>query len=274
VSAASARVVKFGGSIIGSGARIAEAARTVARTPAGFTVVVASAPGDLTDRTLDVLTESALPTEGIDAARVLARAEHLGAELMASALRARHVPARVLLPGDSDWPVVLTAPGSNASVDLPATRARFLRLRSRSPDGAVWVLPGFVGVDANGQLGTLPRGGGDTTAVIAAVSLDARVVFLVKDVAGVLEADPRVDPTARTIPELSREHMERMARAGAGVVALDALRYLPPGLDLHVVGLGAPLDGSTGTVVRAGPAARSRGSSDTVTARAPVPRAA
>src|SRR5208282_2219299 len=116
--------------------------------------------------------------------------------------------------------------------------------------------------------------GGDTTAVVVAVGLDARVVYLVKDVAGVLEADPRIDPTARPIPELSKERMEDLARAGAGVVALDALRYLPPGLDLRVIGLGAPLDGSTGSVVRCKRAGPASGVTDTIAGRTLVPRAA
>jgi aspartate kinase len=242
-----------------------------------LTVVVASAPGDLTDRTLEVLAGSAQSTDGIDAARVLARAELLGAELMASALRALKLPTWLLLPGDPAWPIILHAAGSNAIVNLEATRERFRQLRSSSPEGAIWVLPGFVGVDENGLSGTLPRGGGDTTAVIAGACLGASGVFLVKDVPGVLESDPRIDPSARPIPELTREGMERMARAGAEVVALDALRYLPPGLDLHVVGLGAPLDGSTGTVVRA----RERAPLETASANPisrpdprPMPRAA
>lgn len=248
-----ARVVKFGGSIVGSGTRIVQAAQALAATPAPFTVVVASAPGDLTDRTLGVLSEGALPTEGIEAARVLVRAEQLGAELMASALRIRGVPARLLLPGDRDWPVILERAGSGAAVDLKETARRFRRLHERSAVGTVLVLPGFVGVDREGRSGTLPRGGGDTTAVVAGSSLGARVVYLVKDVPGVLEADPKLMPGARTIPELSVEQMERLARSGAEVVALDALRYLPYGVDLRIVGIGAPLDGSTGTVVRAPP---------------------
>jgi aspartate kinase len=252
-------VVKFGGSIVGSGGRIARAAQMVRTGSARLTFVVASAPGDLTDRTLDVLTGSALPTEGPDAARVLARAEHLGAELMTAALRAQGAPARLLLPGEPDWPIILSGPGSNASVDLEATGAHFRRIKGQSPAGAVWVLPGFVGVDRFGLAGTLPRGGGDSTAVVAGRCLGASAVYLVKDVPAVFGSDPQADPTARPITELSRAAMEDLARAGARVVALDALQYLVPGIALRVVGLGAPLDGSSGSVIRAPPEEGPRG---------------
>jgi aspartate kinase len=174
-----ALVVKFGGSIVGSGARIAEAANIVVKFRAPLTVVIASAPGDLTDRTLGVLSDSALPTEGPQAARVLVRAEVLGAELMAAALASRGLLARLLLPGDANWPIRLSRSGVNAPVDLPSTVSRFEELARGSAPGTVWVMPGFVGIDPEGGPATLPRGGGDTTAVVAGRSLGAPVVYLV-----------------------------------------------------------------------------------------------
>lgn len=250
MTAPSLRVVKFGGSTVGSGRRLAIAAQSVMGDDRTAAIVVVSAPGDLTDRTLGLLAEGRFSDHGAESTRVLVHAEELGAVLFAAALRAAGAVPRLLRPEDPEWPVRLVEGGPEARVDLAATRERFQALRGRLVPGTIVVLPGFVGVDANGAWGTLPRGGGDTTAVVAGRSLGLSEVFLVKDVPGVFTSDPHRDPGAVIIPELSTEEMADRARQGADVVAPDALRYLVPGLDLRVVPLGAPFQGGIGSRIR------------------------
>ena len=79
-------------------------------------------------------------------------------------------------------------------------------------------MAGFQGVDAWGNLTTLGRGGSDTTAVALAAALRADVCQIYTDVDGVYTADPRKDPTATKLEEISYEAMLDMAQHGAQVL--------------------------------------------------------
>lgn len=244
------RVVKFGGSITGVGARLSEAAQRLLEAPGAPWLAVASAPGEITDELLRVLRDSGLPEGHAAALGPVWRAEPVGAELLAAALRARGADVRLLLPDQPLWPLRLQGPGLGAEVDLLATRQRFRRLFRGGAPPAITVMPGFVGVDRRGRPGTLPRGGGDTSAVIAAAALDSEEVTLVKNVPGVLPADPRVVPGSAPLGELSSAELGLLVEGGAPVVAPEALRFQPTGLRIRVVGLSSPLDRPAGTVVR------------------------
>lgn len=253
MSERSVRVAKFGGSIIGTGSRLARAAERLERERADVTIAVASAPGGLTDELLRIAGPGAGGVEPREQARILAAGEVLGATLLAGALRSRGMSVELVLPERPEWPVRLTSSPRDASVDLAESEPRFRELVARSPTGSVLVLPGFVGLDPRGTLGTLPRGGGDTTAIVAARALDLREVLLVKDVPGVLDADPRVDATARPLRQLSVGELALLSNGGARVVAEDALRYVPPDLTIRVVGIeSAPHDPGTEVDARRG----------------------
>ncbi len=244
------RVVKFGGSTTGTGARIGAAARRLIDSPAGSILAVASAPGDSTDETLRVLSDGGVPPEDPRALGPLWRAEQVGAELLASALRARGEEVRLLQPEGPDWPIVLRSASFGASVDLPETRLRFRRLWSKPRRPRITVMPGFIGIDRDGRPGTLARGGGDTTAVVAARCLGAPEVLLVKDVPGVLPADPRIVPGRRPLEAISAEELEVLCLGGAPVVAVESLRFLTRDLTIRVVGLDEPWGPVSGTLVR------------------------
>ncbi len=247
------RVVKFGGSITGSGPRLAEAADRLLELRDASLLVVASAPGEITDEMLRLLSEGGVPPDDRGALGPLWRAEQIGAELLASAIRIRGREVRLLQPDHRDWPLLLRTPTFGARVDLPETRARFRRLWSGDAVPPITVLPGFIGVDGRGRPGTLSRGGGDTTAVVAARCLGAPEVLLVKDVPGILPADPRIVPGSPPLEELSADELELLCQGGAPVVALEALRYLTPGLRIRVVGLDTALAADRGTIIRAEP---------------------
>lgn len=89
--------------------------------------------------------------------------------------------------------------------------------------GKIVVVAGFQGVDEEGSVTTLGRGGSDTSAVALAVGLDAEVCEIYTDVPGVLTADPRLVPNARKLDEISYEEMFELAALGAGVMAPRAI---------------------------------------------------
>lgn len=251
------RVVKFGGSTMGAAERIAAAAHRVIEADPRPAAVVVSAPGDLTDSILAWSSGIGGSSRAEEVARALSFGEALGASLLASALTALGVPVRLVLPGDPDWPIVTTGDPMASEIDLGLSAPRVAAL---FPPGApLRVLPGFVGRSAaTGGITTLGRGGSDTTAValgrLLALRYGSSEVILVKDVPGVLEADPRLVPEARPLHELTVEEMRTLAVGGAEVVAASALAYMAPTVLLRVLSIGHPLDGSDGTVIRSSPA--------------------
>ena len=84
--------------------------------------------------------------------------------------------------------------------------------------GGVPVVTGFIGANADGIVTTLGRGGSDYSAAILGRALDAREVVIWTDVDGVMTADPRVVPDARTLPRLSYEEAAELSYFGAKVL--------------------------------------------------------
>jgi aspartokinase/homoserine dehydrogenase 1 len=98
------------------------------------------------------------------------------------------------------------------------------RLRPLLLDGFVPVVTGFIGATPDGVLTTLGRGGSDYSATILGAALDADEVIIWTDVEGVLTADPRLVPEARTIPEISYREATELAYFGAKVLHPKTLR--------------------------------------------------
>ena len=91
--------------------------------------------------------------------------------------------------------------------------------------GKIAVIAGFQGIDENGNITTLGRGGSDTTAVAIAAALEAAVCEIYTDVNGVYTADPRVVPNARKIDRISFEEMLDLASLGAKVLQIRSVEF-------------------------------------------------
>lgn len=109
-------------------------------------------------------------------------------------------------------------------------RARILdidaeRVSSDLRQGRVVVIAGFQGVDPEGNITTLGRGGSDTTAVAMAAALNAEECQIYTDVDGVYTTDPRIVPTARRLDRITDEEMLEMASLGAKVLQLRSVEF-------------------------------------------------
>ena len=93
------------------------------------------------------------------------------------------------------------------------------RLKKSLDEGYVVVVAGFQGVDEEGNITTLGRGGSDTTAVALAAAVEADECQIYTDVDGVYTTDPRVEPNARRLERITFEEMLEMASLGSKVVA-------------------------------------------------------
>jgi aspartate kinase, monofunctional class len=214
-------VQKYGGTSVGSLELIQRVAARVAavRERGDDIVVVVSAMGDATDRLLDLargICPEPAPRE-LDA--LLATGEQVSVALLAMALEARGVKARSFTGAQVR---IVTSPVH--------TRARIHRietdrLRAALREGIVPVVAGFQGVDADGNITTIGRGGSDTTAVALAVALGADECQILTDVDGVYTTDPRMVPEARRLDRLSFEEMLELAGQGSRVLHLRCVEF-------------------------------------------------
>ncbi|MBS7627905.1 aspartate kinase, partial [Candidatus Bathyarchaeota archaeon] len=124
------------------------------------------------------------------------------------------IPAKAFTGGEAG---IIT--DSNFGEARPLMEMTKLQVRQRlEPEleaGIVPVVTGFIATDQNGYITTLGRGGSDYTATILGVSLKADEVWLWTDVDGLMTTDPKVEPSARTIPQLSFHEAVEMAALGA-----------------------------------------------------------
>ena len=99
------------------------------------------------------------------------------------------------------------------------------RVRDALERGAIAVVAGFQGVDAEGDITTLGRGGSDTTAVAVAHGLNADVCEIYSDVDGVYIADPRICPRAKKLDVINYDDMLELSGSGAGVLQMRAVEF-------------------------------------------------
>jgi aspartate kinase len=141
--------------------------------------------------------------------------ERLSAEILAGAVKSLCVPAGAV---ERD-PIATDAAFDGAEVDATETRVRSSRhVAPLLERGAVAVVPGYVGRSPEGLETTLGRGGSDLSATVLGRALGAEEVWIMSDVDGVLDADPRLVPDASTLPRLSYREASLFAALGAKVL--------------------------------------------------------
>ena len=210
---------------MGSTERIRNVAKRVAKwSRAGHQmVVVPSAMSGETNRLLALAKELA-PAKADDAYhreldQLAATGEQASSALLAIALQAEGL-ASVSYAG---WQVAI-------KTNSAYTKARIesiddARVRADLASGKVVIITGFQGVDGQGHVTTLGRGGSDTSAVAVAAALKAQECLIYTDVDGVYTTDPRVVPEARRLKTVSFEEMLEMASLGSKVLQIRSVEF-------------------------------------------------
>jgi aspartate kinase len=148
---------------------------------------------------------------------LLSFGERLSVSLMRGALISKGVKSMALTGGEAG--IITDSNYGNAKPLLNITEVMVKdRLLPVLKGGVVPVVTGFIGQDENGVITTLGRGGSDYTATILASAVEADEVWIWKDVDGIMTADPKIVPKARTIPSLSYAEVMEMAYFGAKVL--------------------------------------------------------
>lgn len=218
-------VHKYGGTSMGSTERITNVAKRVAKwVRAGHQIVVVpSAMSGETNRLLGLAKELA-PTNPSDAYNreldaLAATGEQASSALLAIALQREGLEA-ISFAG---WQVAI-------KTNKAYTKARIesiddTRIRAELAAGKVVIVTGFQGVDSDGNITTLGRGGSDTSAVAVAAALKADECLIYTDVDGVYTTDPRVVQEARRLNTVSFEEMLEMASLGSKVLQIRSVEF-------------------------------------------------
>jgi len=214
-------VQKYGGTSVGSPDRIRAVAERVKRfrDQNHDVVVVVSAMSGETNRLIELgkSVNPEVPAREMDV--LISTGEQVTIALLAMALERIGCPARSY-----------TGHQVHILTDNVYGKARILqidekRMRSDLEKGRVVVVAGFQGVDEEGNITTLGRGGSDTTGVALAAALKADECQIYTDVDGVYTTDPRVVPQARRLDKVTFEEMLEMASLGSKVLQIRSVEF-------------------------------------------------
>jgi aspartate kinase len=218
-------VHKYGGTSMGSPERIRSVAKRVAKwARAGHQmVVVPSAMSGETNRLLGLAKE--VQPARVDAAvqreldMLASTGEQVSVGLLSLALQAEGVPA-ISYAG---WQVPIRTNSAYTKARIESIAGE--RVLKDLEAGKVVIITGFQGVDDDGHITTLGRGGSDTSAVAVAAALKAAECLIYTDVDGVYTTDPRVVPEARRLHTVSFEEMLEMASMGSKVLQIRSVEF-------------------------------------------------
>ncbi len=206
---------------MGSPERIREVAKRIAHyhSQGHQLVVVPSAMSGETNRLLNLAKELNSDPAGRELDVIASTGEQVSVGLLALALNQIGVKAKSY----TGWQVKILT-------DSAFTKARILaiddaNLRRDLAEGYVAVVAGFQGVDENGNLTTLGRGGSDTTGVAVAAALKADECQIFTDVDGVYTTDPRIEPAARKLDTITFEEMFELASLGSKVLQIRSVEF-------------------------------------------------
>ncbi|MDO8348037.1 MAG: aspartate kinase [Rugosibacter sp.] len=214
-------VQKYGGTSMGSPERIRNVARRVSRWKAQGhqVVVVVSAMSGETNRLIALAKEVSPQPDARELDVMISTGEQVSIALLAMALRDIGLKAKSYTGGQVK---ILT--------DSFFTKARILgiddsNIKRDLNNDTVVIVAGFQGVDAEGNITTLGRGGSDTSGVALAAALQADECQIYTDVDGVYTTDPRVVPEARKLDRITFEEMLEMASLGSKVLQIRSVEF-------------------------------------------------
>ncbi len=207
-------VQKFGGSSVANVERIQRVANRVVsyRKKGHDLVVVVSALGDTTDELIELAAKINTEPSEREMDMLLSTGEQISVALLAMAIHKLGFEA-----------ISFTGAQVGIITDTSHTRARIIKINADKikealKQGKIVIVAGFQGITVNQDITTLGRGGSDLTAVALAKELKADECEIYTDVKGIYTTDPRIEPEAKKIKEITYDEMLEMASLGAQVM--------------------------------------------------------
>ncbi|GAB1257048.1 aspartate kinase [Aurantivibrio plasticivorans] len=214
-------VQKYGGTSVGTTERIEAVAERVARfkSDGHDMVVVVSAMSGETNRLIALAKDIQDDPDPREMDVLVSTGEQVTIALLCMALKKLGIDAKSYTGGQV-----------RIHTDSAHTKARIQeidveRMRTDLSQGRVIVVAGFQGMDADGNITTLGRGGSDTTGVALAAALEADEAQIYTDVDGVYTTDPRMVPKAKRLEKITFEEMLEMASLGSKVLQIRSVEF-------------------------------------------------
>jgi aspartate kinase len=209
-------VQKYGGTSVGDLARIRNVARRVIHTQqeGNDVVVVVSAMSGETDRLIQLAYQICDNPNLREYDALISTGELVSIALLALTLHSMGVEAESF----SGWQVPIRSDSAFSTARILEIEVRNLRRALKK--GRIPVVAGFQGIDPQGNVTTLGRGGSDTTAVALAAALKADICEIYTDVEGVYTTDPHICPDARKLSHITYDEMMELASLGAKVLQI------------------------------------------------------
>jgi aspartate kinase len=224
-------VQKYGGTSMGSVERIRNVAKRVAKTydAGNDMVVVVSAMSGETNKLVALANEVCEFPDTREYDVLVAAGEQISIALLAMCLKAMGYKAKSYL--GFQVPILTDNAFSKARIE----EIDDVRMRGDLKEGTILIVAGFQGVDSQGNVTTLGRGGSDTSAVALAAALTADVCEIYTDVDGVYTTDPNLCKDAKKIERISYEEMLELASLGAKVLQIRSVEFAKKyNVDVHV----------------------------------------
>jgi aspartate kinase len=236
-------VQKYGGTSMGTIERIRNVAKRVAKTydAGNDMVVVVSAMSGETNKLVALANDVSEFPDNREYDVLVASGEQVSIALLAMCLKSMGYKAKSY----HGWqvPIVTDSAFSKARIESIDDK----KMRADLKDGTILVVAGFQGIDKDGSVTTLGRGGSDTSAVALAAGLKADVCEIYTDVDGVYTTDPNICTDARKIEKISYDEMLELASLGAKVLQIRSVEFAKKyNVDVHVR---SSFNDNTGTMV-------------------------
>jgi aspartate kinase len=224
-------VQKYGGTSMGTVERIRNVAKRVAKTydAGNDMVVVVSAMSGETNKLVALANDMCEFPDNREYDVLVASGEQVSIALLAMCLKSMGYKAKSY----HGWqvPIVTDSVFSKARIEKIDDK----KVRADLKDGTIVIVAGFQGMDKEGNVTTLGRGGSDTSAVAMAAGLKADVCEIYTDVDGVYTTDPNICQDARKIDKVSYDEMLELASLGAKVLQIRSVEFAKKfNVDIHV----------------------------------------
>jgi len=224
-------VQKFGGTSVGDLDRIQNVANIVKsyKEKGDDVVVVVSAMAGETNKLLDYANHFSKTPPQREVDLLVSSGERVTSALLSIALQSMGIPA-----------IALTGRQAGIKTTSDHTKARIMdidpdKMQKHLKEGKVVIVAGFQGINENGDVTTLGRGGSDLTAVAIAGALNADKCEIYTDVDGIYTTDPRIEPKAKKIDVISYDEMLELASLGAKVMQSRSVELAKKlGVDIEV----------------------------------------
>ncbi len=236
-------VQKYGGTSVGTTDRMKNVAKRIIKTydAGNDLIVVVSAMSGETNKLVALANEMSEIPDSREYDVVVATGEQVTTGLLAMYLKSLGYKAKSY----QGWQVPILTDDTASKARIESIEDKNIRADLKA--GTIVIVAGFQGIDANGNITTLGRGGSDTSAVALAAALKADVCEIYTDVDGVYTTDPNICKEARKMEKVSYDEMLELASLGAKVLQIRSVEFAKKyNVDVHVR---SSLNENTGTMV-------------------------